>query len=104
MCCYFCWNNIFVCLFGLSQLPQVDCDVEQDLMNAQGIRGFPTLLLYRHDHEPLNYAGVREVEHMVNWLIQQGALPKDFKYDKTELKVGIFYDCLFIVFAWTLRM
>lgn len=53
------------------QLAQIDCTEEAELCQSQGIRGYPTLKVFRGEDSPSDYEGPRSAEGIVNYMIKQ---------------------------------
>ena len=48
---------------------KVDCTVEKDLCNAQGIRGYPTIMYFpKGSKTPEKYQGARDLDSLQKWL------------------------------------
>jgi thioredoxin domain-containing protein 5 len=53
---------------------KVDCTVHRDVCSANGVRGYPTLLLFKNGNkEGIKYSGAREVESMSSWVKENAA-------------------------------
>ncbi|KAK6202358.1 thioredoxin-like protein [Scheffersomyces amazonensis] len=68
------------------KLVQVDCVEEELLCSQQGIRGYPTLKIYREGQMETiqDYEGPREAEGMVDYMIQQ-SLPSVRSFETFDL-------------------
>lgn len=54
------------------KLAQIDCTEEQDLCSGQGIKGYPTLKVFRGSVDnPSDYEGPRSTEGIVNYMVKQ---------------------------------
>ena len=54
---------------------KIDATAEQGLTAPFNIKGYPTLVLYRHGKEPVPYSGQRTFEDLVAWVEKQAKLP-----------------------------
>eukprot|EP00299_Pterocystis_sp_00344_P019660 c9728_g1_i1.p1 GENE.c9728_g1_i1~~c9728_g1_i1.p1 ORF type:complete len:288 (-),score=46.85 c9728_g1_i1:307-1170(-) len=80
------WDDLALVVSKHLVVAALDGDAYPNVLSSQGIRGFPTLTLYRFDHEPVNYSGARDVHSMIQWLIKMEVLPKNFEYDREMIK------------------
>lgn len=53
------------------KLAQIDCTVEEDLCRDFGIRGYPTLKVFRGTNEPDDYEGAREADGIIEYMIKE---------------------------------
>lgn len=58
---------------GSIKLAKVDCTVEQDLCGQYGIKGYPTLKVFRSG-SPTDYSGPRKADGIISYMLKQ-ALP-----------------------------
>lgn len=52
------------------KLAEVDCTVEADLCTQAGIRGYPTLKVFRNG-SPTDYTGPRQADGIISYMIKQ---------------------------------
>lgn len=57
-------------LKGVAHLAAVDCTAEGDLCGQYGVRGYPTLKVFRNN-VPTDYAGAREIDAIVRYMKKQ---------------------------------
>eukprot|EP00766_Chilomastix_caulleryi_P000115 gnl/Chilomastix_caulleri/1107.p1 GENE.gnl/Chilomastix_caulleri/1107~~gnl/Chilomastix_caulleri/1107.p1 ORF type:complete len:117 (+),score=33.74 gnl/Chilomastix_caulleri/1107:74-424(+) len=50
------------------EIAEVDCTVYQDICRDQGIRGYPTVKLFKANKEGIVYSGARTVPAFKEWL------------------------------------
>ncbi|ODV84852.1 hypothetical protein CANARDRAFT_200175 [[Candida] arabinofermentans NRRL YB-2248] len=50
------------------KLAQIDCTEERDLCNSFGIKGYPTLKVFRGANEPAEYQGQRQSDSIVSYM------------------------------------
>ena len=50
------------------EIAEVDCTLYQDICREQGVRGYPTVKLFKHDSTGINYSGPRTVEAFTEWM------------------------------------
>lgn len=67
-----------------AMVAKVDCVTHKDLCMDQMIRGYPTLRLFVHDKQTIDYEGPRTVLEMTNWLATKEEEHKD---DDTQIKL-----------------
>lgn len=68
------------------KLAQVDCTEEQELCQTQGIRGYPTLKVFRGSEEnPTDYEGPRTSEGIVSYMLKQSLPAVSVIEDTAEL-------------------
>lgn len=51
------------------RLAKVDCTVYRDICQTQGIKGYPTLKLFKKGAEPQQYTGARSTESFVEYAL-----------------------------------
>lgn len=57
-----------------AKVAKIDCTVARDACAANGIRGYPTLLLFKNGQkEGVRYSGPREVASFITYLNEQTA-------------------------------
>lgn len=67
-------------------LAQIDCTEEQELCQEQGIRGYPTLKVFRGAaNEPSDYEGPRSADGIVNYMIKQSLPAVSLVDDSNDL-------------------
>jgi protein disulfide-isomerase-like protein len=54
-------------------IASVDCTVSRDVCSAQGIRGYPTLQLFKNGGEPIKYNGGRDLSALLDFAKQHSA-------------------------------
>ncbi len=67
------------------KLAQIDCTEEQELCQEHGIRGYPTLKVFRGESEPSDYEGPRSADGIVNYMIKQSLPAVSLIDDSTDL-------------------
>lgn len=68
------------------KLAQIDCTEEQDLCQTQGIRGYPTLKVFRDGEDnPTDYEGPRSSEGIVSYMLKQSLPAVSVIEDTAEL-------------------
>lgn len=68
------------------KLAQIDCTEEQDLCQGQGIRGYPTLKVFRGGEDnPTDYEGPRSADGIVSYMLKQALPAVQVIEDTTEL-------------------
>jgi thioredoxin-like negative regulator of GroEL len=55
----------------------VDCTTERDTCSAQGVRGYPTLMLFKNGDakSPERYSGARDLGALSSWLQAAAGAP-----------------------------
>lgn len=66
-------------------LAQIDCTEEQELCQEHGIKGYPTLKVFRGESEPSDYEGPRSAEGIVNYMVKQSLPPVSLIDDASDL-------------------
>ncbi|GME92020.1 unnamed protein product [Ambrosiozyma monospora] len=67
------------------KLAQIDCTEERDLCADFGIRGYPTLKVFRGEGEPSDYQGQREANAIYNYMLKQASPPVTSTEDSAEI-------------------
>ena len=67
-----------------AMIAKVDCVTHKDLCMDQMIRGYPTLRLFVHDKQTIDYEGPRTVLEMTNWLATK---EEEHKNDDAQIKL-----------------
>ncbi|XP_054841475.1 thioredoxin domain-containing protein 5 [Eublepharis macularius] len=73
---------------------KVDCTTDTPLCSEFGVRGYPTLKLFRPDRETLKYQGGRDFQSLENWMLQnlkQESVEQESESSKSsESKHGLY--------------
>ncbi|KAI6658911.1 Protein disulfide-isomerase isoform X1 [Oopsacas minuta] len=56
------------------RLAKVDATIEKDLAQSRNIKGYPTLIFFKHS-SPINYNGPRKAEGIIQWLEKKTGSP-----------------------------
>ncbi|KAG7832879.1 hypothetical protein KL943_004327 [Ogataea angusta] len=67
------------------KLAQIDCTQERDLCADYGIRGYPSLKVFRGNNSPSDYQGQREQDAIVSYMIKQALPPVSLLEDTADL-------------------
>jgi len=65
------WDELAEVVGSNWNVAKVDCTVHSAVCNAQEIRGYPTLKLFRNGGEGVKYAGAREIPAFIKWVEEQ---------------------------------
>lgn len=72
------------------KLAQIDCTEERDVCTEYGIRGYPSLKVFRgSDKEPSDYAGGRKSDLIVNYMLKQALPPVQVVSDASDVNDSI---------------
>ncbi|CCH46454.1 putative secreted protein [Wickerhamomyces ciferrii] len=67
------------------QLAQIDCTEEQELCQEHGIRGYPTLKVFRGESDPSDYEGPRSADGIVDYMIKQSLPPVSLLEETSDI-------------------
>ncbi|CDK29929.1 unnamed protein product [Kuraishia capsulata CBS 1993] len=72
------------------RLAQIDCTVEKDLCQNHGIKGYPTLKVFKGpDAEPVDYSGQRTADSIYSYMLKQSLPPVSVIADAADLTDSI---------------
>jgi len=63
------WDTLQDAVGDAARVAKVDCTVHRDTCSAHGVRGYPTLQLFKNgEAEGVKYSGARETDAMVEFV------------------------------------
>ncbi|OWB74531.1 hypothetical protein B5S31_g4332 [[Candida] boidinii] len=69
------------------RLAQIDCTEEKDLCSSYGIKGYPTLKVFRgYENEPSDYAGQRTSDSIISYMVKQSTPPVSIVDDLSDIE------------------
>ncbi|CAH2284287.1 thioredoxin domain-containing 5 [Pelobates cultripes] len=94
------WNDLGDKYNNMEKTPvyvaKVDCTVDQSVCSENGVRGYPTLKLFKAGQEAVKYQGARDFQSLENWMLQtvneepEEEVPKEEVPKASEPKQGLY--------------